>query len=217
MNGLILKTDLLFDKVSKLNCIKPYLLSGGTALALQLHHRKSEDLDFMKWRGSKDEKMEVEWRAIEKELSEIGELQKTDILDIDHVEFLLSAVKLSFYACRKYAPVKCPVDFQNNIKLADMPAIMSMKMEVLMRRSAFRDYYDIYAMLKSGLDISESIAKAIEYSGHKLKTKNLLSMLTNGERFRIDAGFSALEPAFDVTPAEIESYIKACLKVSTRL
>ena len=32
------------EAVSKLDCLKPYLLVGGTALALQLHTRQSEDL-----------------------------------------------------------------------------------------------------------------------------------------------------------------------------
>ncbi|MDD2726703.1 MAG: nucleotidyl transferase AbiEii/AbiGii toxin family protein, partial [Proteiniphilum sp.] len=30
-----------------MECIKPYVLCGGTALAIQIGHRESEDLDFM--------------------------------------------------------------------------------------------------------------------------------------------------------------------------
>ena len=36
MDGLALKTEKLFDSVSKLDCLKPYVLAGGTALSLQL-------------------------------------------------------------------------------------------------------------------------------------------------------------------------------------
>ncbi len=50
MNGLAPKTSELFEAVSRLECIKPFVLVGGTALSLQLNHRQSEDLDFMKWR-----------------------------------------------------------------------------------------------------------------------------------------------------------------------
>ena len=32
MEGLAFKTSRLFDAVSKLDCIKPYILVGGTAL-----------------------------------------------------------------------------------------------------------------------------------------------------------------------------------------
>lgn len=56
MNGLAPHTSKLFEAVSKLECIKPYVLVGGTALSLQIGTRQSEDLDFMKWRTRKEEK-----------------------------------------------------------------------------------------------------------------------------------------------------------------
>ena len=208
MDGLALKTEKLFDSVSKLDCLKPYVLAGGTALSLQLNHRQSEDLDFMKWRTTKSEKMEVDWYNIEKQLSSIGNVQKRDLLDIDHVEFYVSDVKFSFCACDKYSPVTCPIDFHNNIKLADMMSIMAMKMETMLRRSVFRDYYDIYSMLRSGLDIHESISNAVKYSGYKLKTKNLLAILSNESRFVPDSGFKGLSPIYNVTSHDIAQYIK---------
>ena len=54
MKGLAPHTLQVFEAVSKLDCIKSYLLVGG-------------DLDFMKWRTSKTEKMEVAWYQIEKQ------------------------------------------------------------------------------------------------------------------------------------------------------
>ena len=144
MKGLAPHTLQVFEAVSKLDCIKPYLLVGGTALSLQMGTRQSEDLDFMKWRTSKTEKMEVAWYQIEKELAVIGDIQHKDILDIDHVEYLVSGVKFSFYACPKYSPVSMPVEYLNKLRLADVKSIGAMKMEVMLRRSNFRDYYDIY-------------------------------------------------------------------------
>ena len=86
-----------------------------------------------------------------------------------------------------------------------------MKMEVLLRRSNFRDYYDIYSILQSGVPIKELVSLALSYSGHKLKTKNLLAMLTNGNRFSRDEHFEQLGPIYPVTAKEIEEYIKSCL------
>lgn len=211
MNGLAPHTKKIFEAVSKLDCIKPYLLVGGTALSLQIENRQSEDLDFMKWRTSKVEKMEVAWYQIEKELATIGIIQHKDILDIDHVEYLVSGVKFSFYACPKYSPVSEPVDYLNNLKLADVKSIGAMKMEVMLRRSNFRDYYDIYSILKQGVPVDDLISLALSYSGHKLKSKNLLAILTNGSRFTRDAHFEQLEPIYVVTAQEIEEYIKSCL------
>lgn len=55
MIALAPHTSLLFEKVTQLECIKPFLLVGGTALSLQLETRQSEDLDFMRWRTNKQE------------------------------------------------------------------------------------------------------------------------------------------------------------------
>lgn len=149
MKGLAPHTQQVFEAVSKLECIKPYLLVGGTALSLQIGTRQSEDLDFMKWRNSKDE----------------------------------------------------------NIK-----SIGAMKMEVMLRRSNFRDYYDIYSILKTGIPISELISLTLNYSGHRMKSKNLLAILTNSTRFTRDANFEQLAPIYSVTAQEIEDYIKSCLR-----
>ena len=51
----------------------------------------------------------------------------------------------------------------------------------------------------------------LTYSGHKLKSKNLLAMLTNGSRFTRDSHFEQLAPTYAVTAQEIEDYIKSCL------
>ncbi len=39
MQGLSDEASRVFEPVSKLNCIKEYILIGGTALALQTGHR----------------------------------------------------------------------------------------------------------------------------------------------------------------------------------
>ena len=129
MNTLSLapQTGRIIEAVSKLECIKPFVLVGGTALSIQLNTRQSEDLDFM-------------------------------------------------------------------------------------RRSKFRDYYDIYSILKNGADIHKLIPMALEHSGHKLKTKGLMAMLTNGELFRKDEQFRQLQPVYDVSAEDIEMYIKGLLK-----
>lgn len=212
MKGLAPHTQLVFEAVSNLDCIKPYILVGGTALSLQIGARQSEDLDFMRWRTNKTEKMEVAWAQIERELGSVGEIEHRDILDIDHVEYLVSGVKFSFYACPKYSPVNTPVDYLNNLKLADIKSIGAMKMEVMLRRSNFRDYYDIYSILKNNVPINELISLALNYSGHRLKSKNLLAMLTNSRRFTRDACFEQLQPVYSVTAQDIEEYIKLTLQ-----
>lgn len=214
MKFLAPNTSLIFEAVSKLECIKSYLLVGGTALSLQLGTRLSEDLDFMSWRKSKKEKREIDWPQIKKELESIGTVEKIDILDIDHVEYIVNGVKISFYANPNYSPVIEEIPFMNNIRLADKVSIGAMKMEVMLRRSRFRDYYDIYSLLEAGVSLNEMIPIALKYSGHKLKSKNLMAMLTRGERFSTDSDFKNLSPIYDISTADIENRIKVALAAS---
>ena len=72
--------EAIIEQVAQMESIKPYTLCGGTALAIQIGHRKSEDLDFMMWRTSKTKKPEVNWNVIERELREkIGEIETSDL------------------------------------------------------------------------------------------------------------------------------------------
>ena len=207
--GLTLKTSMIIEPISKLECIKPYLLTGGTALSLQLDHRLSEDLDFMKWRTSRNEKMEVDWPVIKRELEQIGTVQHMDILDFDHVEFIVDDVKLSFYASPRKSPVWNPQDYLNNIRLADINAIMIMKLEVMLRRNKFRDYYDIYSILKnSPINIHDAIKEAVKHSNYVLKSSNLMRILTNPDRFKIDSNFRLLHPKYDVSNKDIAEFIR---------
>ena len=208
MKGLAEKTSRIIDKVALMESIKPYVLVGGTALSLQIGTRLSEDLDFMKWRQTRNEKPEVKWAEIERELSAIGKIESRDLLDIDHVEFVVDGVKISFYSSGNYTPVQNVMRVVGNLVAADPISIGMMKMEVMLRRSKFRDYYDIYSLIKAGYDITEMIEGALAYSRHRLKTKNLLAMLTNGARFTADSSFKALEPVYDVGVEEIEALIK---------
>lgn len=207
--GLTFKTSTIIEPISKLECIKPYLLTGGTALSLQLDHRLSEDLDFMKWRTSRNEKMEVDWPVIKRELEQIGTVQHMDILDFDHVEFIVDDVKLSFYASPRKSPVWKPQDYLNNIRLADINAIMIMKLEVMLRRNKFRDYYDIYSILKnSPINIHDAIKEAVKHSNYVLKSSNLMRILTNPDRFKTDSNFRLLHPKYDVSNKDIAEFIR---------
>ena len=210
--GLTTNIEAIIEQVAQLECIKPYILGGGTALAIQIGHRKSEDLDFMMWRISKTEKPEVNWNAIERELKEkIGEIENFNMLGFDQVEFVVRGVKFSFFVSDNLSPVTAPTEYLGNIRLADIESIMAMKMEVMLRRMKFRDYYDIYCMLQEGYSIHNGIEKALNLSRHRLSSKNIIAMLLGGQ-FIPDNNFATLEPKYDVTKEQIREYIMQKLK-----
>ena len=210
LKGLTDNTRKQINAISQLRSINDFTLIGGTALSLQIENRLSEDLDFCKWTTSlKSDKPTVDWFKIENELKTIGEIEKKDILGFEHVNFIMNGVKLSFFA-KQYnlSPLTNKIKIINNIVVADIEAIGIMKIEVCMRRSNFRDYYDIYSILKKGISLKKIIQKAVKYSNYTLKTRDALHFLTDGKRFKIDKSFELLQAIYDITPNEIEVYIK---------
>ena len=214
MQGLAEKTEKLFEAVSKLNCLNGYTLIGGTALSLQIDKRLSEDLDFCKWSTSlKNDKPTVDWPQIEKELDTIGIIEKRDVLGFDQVNFIVSGVKLSFLTKQdNLSPVKNAITILNNIKVADLDSIGAMKIEVMLRRSEWRDYYDIYSILKEGKSLKSMIGEACVYSNRRLRTKDALNFLSNSNNYKKEKDFHLLQPKYDVDSATIEQLIKSKIK-----
>ncbi len=190
-----------------------YTLIGGTALALQINKRNSEDLDFCKWSTNlRKDKPTIDWPKIEKELATIGSIDVRDVLDFYHVNFIVSGVKVSFIAKQEnLSPVKKPVKILNNIIASDINSLGVMKVEVILRRREFRDYYDIYSILKEGHSLKELISGASNYSNHRLKSKDALNFLSNGKNFRLDSNFKLLNPVYKIDNQGIEDFIKAAI------
>jgi nucleotidyltransferase AbiEii toxin of type IV toxin-antitoxin system len=214
MKGLTENTEKIFEAVSLLNCIKDYTLIGGTAISLQIGKRLSEDLDFCKWSiNIKKDKPTVAWPQIKKELETIGEIEKLDILGFDQVNFVVKGVKISFLTKQgNLSPVNTLVPILNNIKVADLDSLGAMKVELILRRSNFRDYYDIYSLLMDGHSIKTMVEGATKYSNHTLKTRDALSFLSNGSNYKKGKDFDLLNPVYDITNKAIEDLIKLKIK-----
>jgi hypothetical protein len=60
--------------------------------------------------------------------------------------------------------------------------------------------------------VSVLIDAALKYSGHRLKTKNLISILTSGNRFAYDTGFKQLALVYDVSVDEIVDFMRSRLE-----
>jgi predicted nucleotidyltransferase component of viral defense system len=214
MQALTEKTNKIFEAISILNCIKGYFLIGGSAISLQIHKRFSEDLDFCKWSSDlKKDKPIVDWPVIEKELKTIGNITSRDVLGFDQVNFIVNDVKMTFFAKQEnLSPVKNAVPLVNNIQAADLVSLGIMKVEVMLRRSLWRDYYDIYSLLKEGISLKDMIDGASLYSNRKLKTKNALNFLSNSNNYKKEKDFHLLNPSYDIDAITIETLIMSEIK-----
>jgi len=214
MKGLSQHTEKIFEQISKLECIKNYTLIGGTALALQLGHRLSEDLDFCKWRKSRKSFARIdEWKQIADELTAIGKVEE-NMFDNNHIDFKVNDVKITFYADNQFKEPKGLVKqpFLNNMKIADVKSIGIMKAALMLHRNLHRDYYDIYCILQSGVSLKDIVYGASDYTEHRLKTKNIIAMLVDLEHVRIDKHFQELNPAYHFDLSFLEKGISEKVK-----
>lgn len=132
---------------------REYYLAGGTALALHIGHRRSIDYDLFKFSSVNHKKnidkitgsrlpYEVTWR-------EAGQMNVT-----------LGEVKLTFleYPFQIAAARK----FENIIRVPKLIDLAAMKAYALGRRSKWKDYVDIYFILKNYFSISQISARSSE-------------------------------------------------------
>lgn len=140
------KTKRVLEKIKKKEFLKNFYLAGGTALAIQLGHRKSIDLDFFSQKSFPIFRME-------KELSLIGKyvLEKKDE---DTLDGSLDNIKISFFRY-DYKQLHPFVEFEG-IKIADERDIACMKIDAISSRGSKKDFIDLYFLLEK-YNLSELI------------------------------------------------------------
>jgi len=128
----------LLKKIMAVPELSDFNLAGGTALALQIGHRKSVDLDFFGARMiDKDEMVSL--------LESIGELH---ILQHSRniLIFNINGVKVDFVNY-KY-PWLREISQVEGIRLASLADIGAMKLAAIIGRGKKRDFTDLYFLLR---------------------------------------------------------------------
>ncbi|MCY3841585.1 MAG: nucleotidyl transferase AbiEii/AbiGii toxin family protein [Gammaproteobacteria bacterium] len=122
-----------------------WTLAGGTALALQIGHRYSEDLDFFRT-GSFDVGRLLARTA---EVDEVRVLSRTG----DTLHVLLAGLRISFFEAE--APLLFPASEYRGLSLADPRDIAAMKVIAIGGRGSRKDFIDLYSLLKGGMNLPE--------------------------------------------------------------
>ncbi|HOJ27971.1 MAG TPA: nucleotidyl transferase AbiEii/AbiGii toxin family protein [Spirochaetota bacterium] len=190
---------VLYELISTAKFLRNFVFVGGSALAMYLHHRKSEDLDFFTWDKEQFNKRQI--------LQYIDRFNEKEILneDADILDLRLNTTKVTFFnAGWKFLKP----DTINNFNIASLEAIASMKIHVLFLRAKYRDYYDLYFITK------------------KIGVKNIFNMAKNaipGLTLKLfcmallyiddieDDSIAHLEPVEVISKKEIRNFLQECL------
>jgi len=140
-------TRSLFRKLTGCDWLSDFYLAGGTALALQLGHRTSVDLDFFT-------------SELFDEAAVIAHLVKIGTLELlqrerQSVIGILDGVKFSFLGY-PYPILTPPQSFEGTL-IASVEDIACMKLDALASRGTKRDFVDLYCIAKR-LPLSEVMA-----------------------------------------------------------
>lgn len=163
-----------------------YRLAGGTALAWEIGHRRSDDLDFFtRVPGFLDE---TEQRRIEADLRALDPDARIDISQPQTIHAVVLGCRLSMFGLggEWLSPA---VQLAEGFGIATVEEIAAMKLIAVSTRSAKKDFFDLHALYGRG------------YSGERMFTA--LSGMHPGE-IDVDVGDHIVRALTDFSDAELD-------------
>lgn len=156
-----MQTDILTERqVELLPIVKyfgaqGYYLVGGTALALQLGHRRSIDFDFFT-------NQHFDNNEIIERIEKLYPIEQMYINQTDQLTVITHGVQMTWYRYTYKIPLA--VEWESHIKMPDPLTIGAMKAFALGQRAKWKDYVDLYFLFKQ-YDLKTISKKAEELFG----------------------------------------------------
>jgi len=151
-----------------------FVLYGGTAMALRLGHRQSEDFDFFSNEG-------FEPKALLFGVAYLKEARVDQRGDntLTVVVHRMEPVKLSFFGDVRMNHVEEPdLTLDDRLQVASLLDLTATKLKTVQQRAEAKDYRDIAAALDAGVTLSEAIAAARAVYGETFNAMAALKALT---------------------------------------
>lgn len=167
------KGILTTDQVSLLPLVKlfskDFVLVGGTAIALQMGHRQSIDFDLFTFQ-------DFDNLSIRKKILSHCKIDQTIRDESGQYTVILQAVRFTFLSY----PFRIPVlkKFEKIIRLPDLETLAAMKAYALGRRAKWKDYVDLYFILKYHCHMSKIVKKSKKIFGSEFNEKNFRVQLS---------------------------------------
>jgi Nucleotidyl transferase AbiEii toxin, Type IV TA system len=151
-----------------------FVLYGGTAIAVRLGHRSSEDFDFFS-----SETFET--------TSLLAALPfATDAVVLQSAPNTLTLrverggpVKLSFFGRLTFGRAGVPDTVEGqSFSVASLPDLFAAKLQVLWQRAEAKDYLDVAALLRAGVSLEYGLGCAVAVYGEQFNPAIVLKALT---------------------------------------
>lgn len=170
-----------------------FVLYGGTALALQLGHRVSEDFDFFSSSGFDPHRLRSRlpfFRDLDPSDTEAWVHCKRDNLEafVDRG----GLVKVAFFGgLDRLNRVEDPRRaVGSRVQVASLLDLAGMKMRVIQVRGSWKDYVDLHTLVTHGIDVPTGMAaaKAIDRDFEPITSIRALQFYGDGTLSRVPIG-----------------------------
>ena len=183
---------------------REYYLVGGTAIALYLGHRRSIDYDLFKFAPLNRKK------NIEK-IRQFGYEPLITWNVTDQMNLVVNEVKLTFF---QYPfQIKADHVFEKSVRIPDLIDLAAMKAYALGRRSKWKDYVDLYFLLKEQFSFEAISQRTSAIYGEMFSDKLFRSQLSYFEDVDYTEEVEYMIPN-PPTEDEIKNFL---IKVSTAI
>jgi hypothetical protein len=176
---------------------REFYLVGSTAIALHIGHRESIDFDLFKATPFSSKK--ILSRIDAKNFKYVVTRRVSEQLNIN-----VSNVKMTFF---EYPyPIEYPVDFDRYVFMPDLLTLSAMKAFALGRRSKWKDYIDLYFLLKEHFSITQIEQKAKSIYGQEFSEKLFRAQLS----YHADIDYAEelrFLPRFEVEPEDVKRFL----------
>jgi len=163
-------------------------LVGGTAIALHLGHRRSVDFDLFSEGAFGNQ-------SILNKISALGAPDRIIVNRLDELTLVIKGVKLTFF----HFPykIKYSESLGYRIKMPDLLTLAAMKAFALGQRAKWKDYVDLFFIIKDDFSIAKISEKSSELFGNAFNEKLFRSQLAYFDGISYEEAVEYL-PGFEV-------------------
>jgi hypothetical protein len=148
---------------------KEFYLVGGTAIALHIGHRRSIDFDLFKYSPIKP-------KSIIQTISSFGSEYVITRRVTEQLNVTINHVKFTFY---QYPfKINATEKFEDILRLPNLLDLAALKAYAMGRRSKWKDYVDIYFILKDHFSIQQISERTSELFGQLFSEKLFRAQLS---------------------------------------
>ena len=176
---------------------REYYLAGGTAVALHIGHRRSIDFDLFKY-SSLNHKKNLN------RISDFGLQYDVTRRVVDQMNVTVGDVKVTFLEYPFHVEAK--IKLENSIRIPELIDLSAMKAYALGRLSKWKDYVDLYYIIKDHFSFGQIAKRASGIFGQLFSEKLFRAQLSYFD----DIDYS--EQVEYVNTAAPEEEIRAFLK-----